>query len=108
MPFEKGNTLGAKSKVFDQTLRRAIASDDGKRVRACADKLLDLAAAGEPWAVRELIDRLDGRAVQVADISISDKRADELSDSELLRIAAASGAGTAEPPSSPQEPSSVH
>lgn len=108
MPFEKGNQLGVKAKLFDQALRRAIASDDGKRVRDCADKLLDLASTGEPWAVKELIDRLDGKAVQTADININDKRADELSDSELLRIAAASRTGTSEPQDGAEVPSKLH
>lgn len=49
---------------FRAALRRAIAQDDGKRIRETAEKLLDLAAAGEPWAVKELIDRTDGKPAQ--------------------------------------------
>lgn len=64
MPFEKGNKLGAKPRLFDQALRRAILADDGKRIREAAEQLLDLAAAGEQWAVRELADRLDGKPEQ--------------------------------------------
>ncbi len=47
-----------------QTLERAITQDDGKRLRGAAEKLLDLAEAGEPWAVKELADRLDGKVAQ--------------------------------------------
>jgi hypothetical protein len=65
MPFQpgqSGNPSGkVESKPFLEALRRAIAQDDGKRVRACAEKLLDLAAGGEPWAIQMLADRLDGR-----------------------------------------------
>lgn len=64
MPFEKGNQLGAKPRIFDQALRRAITQDDGKKVRECIDKLLELAASGEQWAVLMLAERLDGKAVQ--------------------------------------------
>lgn len=64
MPFEEGNTLGAKSKLFDNALKRAIAQDDGKRIRAAAEQLLDKAAAGEPWAIKELRDTLDGKPTQ--------------------------------------------
>lgn len=38
--------------------------DDGKRLRMAAEKLLDLAAEGEQWAVKEIADRLDGKAPQ--------------------------------------------
>lgn len=108
MAFEKGNTLAAKSKLFDGVLRRAIEQDDGKRIRACAEKLLTLASEGEPWAVKELIDRLDGRAVQFAEISVADARVDELSDAELLRLAAAGSNRTPEAPGVPEVPSKLH
>lgn len=110
MPFEKGNTLsvGGKPKLFDATLRRAIQQDDGKRLRACVEQLLTLASQGEAWAVKELIDRLDGRAIQIAEVSIADARVDELSDNELLRLAAAGRDRTPETQSSPQVPPSVH
>src|SRR5690349_3705670 len=104
MPFEKGHQHSAKAKLFDGALRRAISQDDGKRLRDCAEKLLDMAAAGEQWAVRELADRLDGKSVQVADISVSDKRIEELTDADLLSIAAASSRGTAETQSGPEKP----
>lgn len=59
-----GNQNAAKSRVFSDALRRAIAQDDGKRLRDAAEKLLDLAAVGEQWAVKELFDRLEGKAAQ--------------------------------------------
>lgn len=108
MPFEPGNKLSVKAKVFDQALRRAIASDDGARVRKAADTLLNLAAEGEAWALRELIDRLDGKAVQIAEISVSDSRPDELTDAQLLDIASRGGSRTTETSPSTKVPSSVH
>jgi hypothetical protein len=33
-------------------------------VRGAIEKLLDLAESGEPWAIKELADRLDGKSVQ--------------------------------------------
>lgn len=59
-----GNNNATKNKPFYAALDRAIAQDDGKRLRDCAEKLVDLAAAGEAWAVQMLADRLDGKAVQ--------------------------------------------
>lgn len=62
--FEPGNTLASKHGKWRANLERAIAQDDGKRLRGAAEKLLDLANAGEAWAVKELADRLDGRPAQ--------------------------------------------
>ena len=58
-----GNQFGAKSRWFDGALRRAIAQDDGKRLRRAAETLLTKAAKGEPWAIALLADRLDGRVL---------------------------------------------
>lgn len=59
-----GNQNAAKSRVFSDALRRAIAQDDGMRIRKAAETMLDLAASGEPWAVKEVFDRLEGKAAQ--------------------------------------------
>lgn len=73
MPFKKGqsgNPAGtAKDRKFIEVLSRAIVQDDGKKLRAAADKLLDLAEAGEAWAIKELADRLDGRPAQGVTVS---------------------------------------
>jgi hypothetical protein len=67
--FQKGNQYGKKSLVWQSTLNRAIAQDDGERLRKAAEKLLDLAAAGEQWAVKEIADRLDGKSSQRVEIT---------------------------------------
>lgn len=68
MPFQpgqSGNPAGnSKTKKFFNALDRAITQDDGERLRATAEKLLDLAAAGEPFAMQMLADRLDGKPAQ--------------------------------------------
>jgi len=101
MAFDKGNKHAAKSKVFDQALRRAIAQDDGVRLRAAAEKLLDKAAEGEVWAIRELADRLDGKSVSTHDVTVT-KDVKRLSTTELLALisaerAASEGDGSGEP-----------
>lgn len=64
-PGQSGNPEGpVKAKRFYAALDRAIVQEDGARLRAAAEKLLDLAAAGEPFAMQMLADRLDGKAVQ--------------------------------------------
>ena len=62
---QEGNTNQSRTKPFWRALDKAIAQEDGKRLRAAAEKLLDLAAQGEQWAVKELADRMDGKSAQV-------------------------------------------
>lgn len=76
MPFEpgqSGNPSGTKThKRFMEAVNRAIAQDDSKRLRDTAEKLLDLASVGEPWAVQMLADRLDGKPHQSTSIENAD------------------------------------
>lgn len=60
-----GNANAAKGKVWNDALRKAIVQDDKKRIAKAIDQLLDQAAAGEQWAIKELGDRLDGKPAQV-------------------------------------------
>jgi hypothetical protein len=91
---QSGNPAGrAASKPFLDALTKASAQENYARLRACAEKLLDLAAEGEPWAVQMLADRFDGKAQQTIDVAVS-RRARDLSDDELADIAAGSSTGT--------------
>lgn len=71
MAWEKGqsgNPEGYKpNKPFIEALNRAIKQEDGKRLRQAAEMLLDAAAAGEQWAIKELADRTDGKPNQSVD-----------------------------------------
>ena len=64
-----GNTNATKNKPFWHAVTRAIAQEDGKRLRDAAEMLLDAAAAGEPWAINTLADRLDGKPNQAIEHS---------------------------------------
>lgn len=69
-PGQSGNPSGkVAEKPFLDALRRAIKQDDAERLRNAAEKLLDAAADGEPWAIQHLADRLDGKPKQQAEIS---------------------------------------
>lgn len=59
-----GNQNAKKVKPFADAINRAIAQDDGKRLREIAEKLLTMAADGEIAAIKELADRTDGKAIQ--------------------------------------------
>ena len=66
---QPGNDNAKRGGIWRRTLDRAIAQEDGKRLRAAAEALLDAAAMGEDWAIKELADRLDGRPGQALTIS---------------------------------------
>ncbi len=77
----QGNNNAGRNKPFWRAIDRAIVQDDGKRLRDAAEKLLDLAAQGEQWAVRELADRLDGRPAQ----ALTDGNGDPLTITFMLK-----------------------
>lgn len=64
-----GNNNPARGKLWNDALRKAITQEDGKRLRRAAEQLLDKAAEGEAWAIKELADRLDGKAFQQIELS---------------------------------------
>lgn len=69
-PGQSGNPSGkVAEKPFLEALRRAIKQDDSVKLRQAAEKLLDAAAAGEPWAIQHLADRVDGKPKQQSEIS---------------------------------------
>lgn len=60
-----GNQNSSKSnRLWAETIRRAVVQSDGKRLRKIAEALLDKAAEGDISAIKELGDRLDGKATQ--------------------------------------------
>ena len=63
-----GNTNAAKGKLFYDQLRK-IAIQNPEKLRQVAESLFAAAEAMEPWAVKELIDRLDGKAIQQTELT---------------------------------------
>lgn len=105
MPFQpgqSGNPNGTKrEKKFLAALERAIAQDNSQRLRDAAEKVLDMAAAGEAWAVQFIADRLDGKPRQEVELDavlhdgeVSDKplSPDEWEATYGHRLGAAAGA----------------
>jgi len=64
--FQKGNKLGGNKKVFQHELRKVLTQTPDK-LRRIAEALVDAAADGDLGAIRELADRLDGKAHQTVD-----------------------------------------
>ena len=64
-----GNKNGKKeNRWWSETLRRALAQSDAQLMRKCADALIAKAAEGDVPALRELGDRIDGKAMQSLDV----------------------------------------
>ena len=68
----KGNDNAKKGKLFYSELRKALVQQDQLNLRRIADKLVEKAIDGEPWAVKEIMDRVDGKAIQATEISGAD------------------------------------
>ena len=79
MPFEAGNTLGAKSapsRGFTRALRIAVSKaheGGGNRLRALADSLVSKAESGDVAAIREIADRLDGKPASIIRLQLQRK-----------------------------------
>ena len=64
-PGESGNPEGLKKTTFIRDcFVRLNAQSDGNMVRQVCEKVVQLAKEGEPWAVQELFNRLDGKPPQ--------------------------------------------
>jgi hypothetical protein len=59
-----------------------------RKMRRIAEKLAECAMNGEGWAICQVADRLDGKPAQDSNVSIEDRRPEELTDEELMAIAA--------------------
>jgi len=66
-----GNKNATKNKPFLDAMRRALAQNPQK-IGKIVDKVLEQAENGEAWAVKEVADRLDGKAVQATTLEDAD------------------------------------
>lgn len=64
-----GNQNASKAKLVSDCIRRAIVQDDGQKLREGVDKLLDAFASGEPWAIEQVTNRLEGKPAQATEIT---------------------------------------
>lgn len=61
---EGNENASAKNRLFSAAVKRVAAQNDGKKARAIAEKLVEMAEAGDIAAIKEFGDRTDGKAVQ--------------------------------------------
>ena len=81
---QPGNQNARKGKLFYDALRIALLQEDRKRLRNITDKLVKAAENGDAWAVKEIMDRMDGKPVQATEISGIDGNAMELKLIEFI------------------------
>jgi Family of unknown function (DUF5681) len=92
-PGESGNPAGKKpgtlkDKPYRDALRMEIAAaEDFRDLRAIARAHLEKARSGDMAAIKELADRLDGKPMQESNVSLQERRLEELSREELMAIA---------------------
>jgi hypothetical protein len=67
-----GNQNGKRGKLFYDALRVALVQEDRAKLRKITEKLVKAAEDGEAWAIKEIIDRVDGKAIQGTEISGAD------------------------------------
>jgi hypothetical protein len=69
---QPGNDNARKGKLFYGELRKVLVQNDALRLRAIAEKLVGAAEEGEAWAVKEIMDRMDGKPLQATSIENPD------------------------------------
>lgn len=117
MPWKPGQSGNPNGRIGDkpwrEALRRALARAAGKNggvaegLDSIAAAVVTLAQQGDMNAIKEIADRLDGKAAQSVDVNMTHERPiAELTDAELTRIAAERGssAGVAEAQAGPTKP----
>ena len=62
---QPGNKNATKNKPWSDAINRALLANDGQKLRALADKLIDKALEGDVQALKEIGDRVEGKPAQV-------------------------------------------
>ena len=76
LPIESNNKVGApegndnakKGKMFYDQLRKILVQNDQLKLRKISEKLAESAEKGEAWAIKEIMDRMDGKPVAIQEI----------------------------------------
>lgn len=65
-----GNTNSSRSnRIWGNIIRKLAMQEDYKRLHAMAEKLYEKAAEGDLGAIKEVGDRLDGKAIATTELS---------------------------------------
>lgn len=67
----KGNTNAKKNKLFYDRIQKHLVQNPQK-LEKIVTTLCQAAEDGEPWAVKEIMDRMDGKPVNTTELSGAD------------------------------------
>lgn len=82
-----GNQNAREGRIWRDTLRRALLAEDGKNLRKIADALVAKAADGDVAAIKEIGDRVDGKAVQSVELTGADGGPVKVDEVRLVPLA---------------------
>jgi hypothetical protein len=76
LPIESNNKVGApegndnarKGKMFYDQLRKILVQNDQLKLRNICDKVVKAAENGDAWAIKEVMDRMDGKPIAIQEI----------------------------------------
>jgi len=113
MGAPKKNNNAAKGRDWRDALMYALdnykGSKKGMALRDIGAKLIEMAMNGDIQAIKEIGDRIDGKAVQVIDATVTEvTSAAELTDDQLISIAATSSARATKEKRGAEKSNSVH
>ena len=64
----EGNDNAKKGKMFYDQLRKILVQNDQLKLRKISEKLAEAAEKGEAWAIKEIMDRMDGKPVAIQEV----------------------------------------
>jgi hypothetical protein len=64
----EGNDNAKKGKMFYDQLRMILVQNDRLKLRNICDKFVKAAENGDAWAIKEVMDRMDGKPIAVQEI----------------------------------------
>ena len=71
----EGNQNATKNRPWAEVIKRSLLAEDGKKLRALADRLVDKALEGDVTALKEIGDRMDGKPKQQTELTGADGEA---------------------------------
>jgi hypothetical protein len=60
-----GNKNACKNRPWAEAINRVLLANDGEKMRALAERIVGRALEGDVSALKEVGDRVDGKAIQV-------------------------------------------
>lgn len=63
-PVGNKNAAGPRDRAFSDAVRRVALAEEGKKLREMAEKLIGRAVEGDVTALREAADRIEGKVPQ--------------------------------------------